>query len=447
MADNAIARPKAVFIGPATVGDALKTLRPGWDFLPHAPDINTFRARIDKGTIDRFIQIVLIVDKFFDPQARDASFERLIARLSPHCFFGIVNYNVDNNESILQRVQHERYQGSHPDSQIFFIDRFNPNRSLDESVMTFIDNADENSEEAACILAGKDISEIENRYEEASPIIEAVQSDTLGQVVTVTSSKGGSGKSTIAISLSTYLAHASINSVREGLEEKPLNVVILDLDVRDGQLGFFTGAIEPSVLKIKRYGVSEDVIIDTAIYDEGLKVDLLLAPRSPRAAEELPPDFYVDLIQTLRTMYDYVIIDTSVNYLDPLLEEVAYPIADQIVMVTEFVRPSVLSMGRWIQEVTEPRERNGMNIPKRKIGIVVNKSLSSVNLNKKTIVDIAQNVPIITVVPSNQPLIAHATNVNSMELVLEHEKLRESIQRLAEAIVGNKYTLSQNVTP
>jgi Mrp family chromosome partitioning ATPase len=72
--------------------------------------------------------------------------------------------------------------------------------------------------------------------------------DCLGQVIAVTSSKGGSGKSTVSITLATYLAHSSINSVKEGLLDsngqpvkKPLKVLLLDLDVRDGQVGFFTG--------------------------------------------------------------------------------------------------------------------------------------------------------------------------------------------------------------
>ena len=152
--------------------------------------------------------------------------------------------------------------------------------------------------------------------------------------------------------------------------KKPLKVLLLDLDVRDGQVGFFTGFWKPTVMKLRRFGINREQIEETKIYDEGLKIDVMLAPRRPRSAEELPPEFYVELITYLRSMYDYIILDTSVNYLDPLLEKVAYPMADLIVMVTEVVSTSVFSMARWVQEVTSPLDQNGMAIPKRKIGIV-----------------------------------------------------------------------------
>ena len=67
-------------------------------------------------------------------------------------------------------------------------------------------------------------------------------------------------------------------------------------------------------------------------------------------------------------MYDYIILDTSVNYLDPLLEEVAYPMADKIILVTDMGISSVMGMARWIKETTDPKEEGGSGIDKNKIG-------------------------------------------------------------------------------
>jgi MinD-like ATPase involved in chromosome partitioning or flagellar assembly len=269
--------------------------------------------------------------------------------------------------------------------------------------------------------------------------------NTLGQVVAVTSSKGGSGKSTMSLSLATYIAHASIAAVKEGLEARPLKVVVLDLDVRDSQVGFFTGPYRPTVLNLRKNGISPETIADTAIYHDGLKLDVILGPRKPRAAEDLPPEFYVDLIQTLRGLYDYVILDTSVQYTDPLLEKVAYPIADQIIMVTEVAIPSVHSMFRWIKEVTNPPEQNGMGIPKQKIAIIVNKSLGQVHLSGKEIVENAQGIPILTAIPSNQRLIVLATNLSAIQAVLRDNSIKEAVGRAVKAIVGDKYQLSDNL--
>lgn len=444
--------PNVLYIGPGAVGDAIVKMRPEWNFFPHVPDISTFRAGLSNQSIDNNIQIVMIVDKFFDPQARDTSFEKLVASLSPYCMFCVISYNPDNQGPIQDRVEHERFTGSFPDGKIYFVNAKRPNRSIDEAVDNFLADPAPDAEEAAAIISGgsytPQVPQVANPEASAAVRVTAPpipKGDTLGQVIAVTSSKGGSGKSTVSITLATYLAHASINAVKEGLEKKPLKVLLLDLDVRDGQVGFFTGFWKPTVMKLRRFGISKEQIEETKIYDEGLKIDVMLAPRRPRSAEELPPEFYVELISNLRTMYDYIILDTSVNYLDPLLEKVAYPMSDLIVMVTEVVSTSIYSMARWVQEVTSPLDQNGMNIPKRKIGIVVNKSLKSVNMTGKKIAENAQEVPIVSVIPSNQRLIAHATNVNSMEVLLEHDDLRPSFARLAESIVGDKYTLSKIV--
>lgn len=458
---NEQAVPNVVYIGPAGVGDALAKMRDDWNFYPHVPDISTFRAGLANEQISNNIQIVIIVDKFFDPQGRDTSFEKLVASLSPYCMFCVVSYKDDLKGIILDRVEQERFSSNLPDGSVFFVSSGQPRKTLEAAVDGFLAKPPADALEAASIISGGDyvqpeLEQSDGYPQESAPVqvtsAPIPKGDTLGQVIAVTSSKGGSGKSTVSITLATYLAHASINSVKEGLKDKsgnpvkrPLKVILLDIDVRDGQVGFFTGEWQPTVMKLRRFGISKETIESTKIYDKGLKIDVMLAPRRPRSAEELPPEFYVELITHLRSMYDYVILDTSVNYLDPLLEKVAYPMADLIVMVTEVVSTSVFSMARWVQEVTSPLEKDGMNIPKRKIGIVVNKSLKSVNMSGKKIKENAQDVPVVTVIPSNQRLIAHATNVNSMEVLLEHDDLRPSFRRLAESIVGDKYPLSQTV--
>lgn len=452
-------KPKAIYIGDYRVGEALASLRPDWDFLPFVKDITTLWDGLDSGDIDNNIQILLVLDQFFDPKGEDNSLESLVSNMLPYCFLGVVNYREQFKEQMKERIQYQADADGASDYEFFFINAKKPNLSLDLAIKKFI--AESPLREVAAIIAGKDPSEnlveaVETRVAEEVPSTLSTSvsqdaffndgpSDYLGQVVAITSSKGGSGKSTVAVSLATYLAHSSLNSVKEGLEAKPLKVIILDLDVRDGQLGFLTGNSKPTVINLRINGVSPEVIEQTVIHSSRLKVDLLLAPKRPRNSDDTPPDFYVELIHNLRKMYDYIILDTSVNYLDPLLEKVAYPTADQIVFVTDIVVNSVFSMTRWIQEVTGPREKNGMGISKSKIGIVVNKSLSNVNMPGEKIARSALNIPVISAIPSNPKLVAHAANMQSMEVLLKHKDLYPAIRRLARSIAGTKYKLSNNV--
>lgn len=442
------AKPKVIFVGDPRIGSFFEERKSEWNFEAYAENIMSVWTGLKSGKIDNQSQVILISDQFFDKNARDDSLEQLVAAMAPYCFVGIINYNEEQKENMRSRIEARQEALSATDAKFYFIQRKSPIRSLDLAVRDYIQTS--GNESVIAILEGREVieEEIEEEPEEdysSYNKVNEVSSKYLGQVVAVTSSKGGSGKSTVALMLATYLAHSSVNSVREGKAEEPLKVCVLDLDVRDGQIGFLTNHGSPTVINLRIKGVSQETIEETVIHSSRLKVDLLLAPKKPRHSDETPPDFYVELIHNLRRMYDYVILDTSVNYLDPLLEKVAYPTADQIVFVTDIVVNSVLSMARWVHEVTSPKAAGGMGIPKGKIGIVVNKALAQVSMSGEKIVKSAQGIGIVTAIPSNPKIIAHAANMSAMEVLLKHPDLVPAIERLAWAVVGNKYRLSKNV--
>lgn len=454
------APPRALYIGPPQVGKALEELRPEWDFQPTVPNIAALWEGLVEGSISNDIQIILVIDLFFDQTGQDKAFEKLVAQMGPYCFLGIINYKENLREHMREQISNEAYSigADSADVHYYFIDPQKPNPSLDEALNKYV--SESNNDEVISIITGRTTSE-EKKIRDEQKALEAENnpekeyaekysneepSKYLGQVVAVTSSKGGSGKSTVAVSLASYLSHASHNSVREGLADRPLKVIILDLDVRDGQLGFLTGNTRPTVINLRLNGISKETIEETVIHSSRLKCDLLLAPKRPRHSDDTPPEFYVELIHLLRRMYDYIILDTSVNYLDPLLEKVAYPTADQIIFVTDIVVNSIFGMTRWIQEVTKPKDQNGMGINANKIGIVVNKSLSNVAMPGERIAGAALGIPVITIIPSNPKIVAHAVNMQSMEVLLRHKDLYPAIRRLAKASVGNKYKLSDDVS-
>lgn len=439
-------KPNAVFIGPEKIMDVIAREKPEWEFI-HVNTPQEFQMKLETGEISNYFQIIFIIDHFFDPTGENILFEQTIAYFSPYCLVNVLSYHPEYQDSIRNRFEEESYQIGTDAGDIYFIPkRGGVLNSVDNAVAKFTRNPTETNRGAVDTLLGYTNPSI-LQQEDASggsiaPPEKMRDNPYLGQVVAVTSSKGGSGKSTVAISLATYLAKASREAVKKGESDRELKVIILDLDIRDGQVGFFTGVVKPTVLQIRTKGVSEESIKETRQHVKRLGLDVILAPRRARSADDLPPDFFVDLIQKLKTMYDYVFLDTSVNYTDPLLEKVAYPIADQILMVTELVAPSVFSMARWIQEVTEPRSRQGMGISKKKIGIIVNKAISDVGMDGSSLKQNTQGLQILTAIPSNQRLIAHATNSNSMDVILEESHIRQAYKRLALMVVGKKHPLA-----
>jgi MinD-like ATPase involved in chromosome partitioning or flagellar assembly len=441
--------PKAIFIGREDIGNAISSLRPEWDFLPPVDSIESLWSGLADGSIDNNVQVLFILDTFFDPSGTNTSFEKVVSTMSPWCFFGIIKYRENQESAIRERIDSEAYMnGAGDDPLFFFIDPTKPNETIDTALNQFIRQS--KASDAIKVLTGRDMAEpqpTEVAIESSSksslgPVKE--DSPYLGQIVAITSSKGGSGKSTISLSLGTYLAHASEASVDKKIEKRRLKIIVVDIDIRDGQLGFLTGYSKPTIINMRLNGINEETLEKTIITSKRLKVDLLLAPKRPRNSEDTPPDFYIELLQFLRERYDYVLLDTSVNYLDPLLEKVAYPTADQIVFITDIVVNSVFSMTRWINEVTNDHNKEGMGINRNKIGVVVNKALAEVNMSSEKIQRGAMGLPIISVIPSNPKLAAHAANLQSMELLLKHQEIRASIRRLAKAVVGKKYQLSDD---
>lgn len=272
----------------------------------------------------------------------------------------------------------------------------------------------------------------------------------LGQIIAVASSRGGVGKTSLSIGIASYLAQASEVTVAQGLvnrngrsADRPLKVLLIDLDLRDGQLGAMTGFWKPTVMKIRRFGINQEQIEETPIYDETLKIDLLLAPRRPRSADELPPRFYEELIDALRPLYDYIILDTSVNYLDPLFEDVVYPKADLILLATDpFAN---VSMAKWIAEVTETELRGGMGISKGKIQVIPNKTFKDEHI--RMVHEISHGLSVVAPVPLRPKVFANALSNGEMVALFEDGQLREAFAEIASSIVGDRYPLAKLPDP
>lgn len=258
-----------------------------------------------------------------------------------------------------------------------------------------------------------------------------------GFVIASTSSKGGSGKSTVGLCTAAMFYHSSRIATEQGLRDRPLDIVVVDMDTRDGQIGFFIGSTSPSVLNIiTGLDYSREAIKRNLVYVPRLGVHTLLAPKRASTADYGTPEVYLEIINKLRTMFDVVILDTSVNYLDPLIKSVILPVSDAVIFVTTLSLGSIFGMTRWIQEVTEPfNAETPAIISKDKIGIVVNQAIAGVNVEKNNLEEAAEEVPIISYIPMDSRAVIHATNTRSLdEIVLRHPTIAPAYYDIVEIL-------------
>lgn len=256
-----------------------------------------------------------------------------------------------------------------------------------------------------------------------------------GQVtMAVTSSKGGSGKSTIAMLVAAQIAHSSQRAFEQGLVDRPKKVVLVDMDTRDGQVASLVGQYIPTALNIRvSPSWDEDTILANIVHDDRLGIDALLAPVRPRTADDVGPDFYRHVIRMLQRTHDVVVMDTSVNYLDPLISTVCLPEATAILFVTTLATTSVQGMARALQEITQTPENGGMGIPRTKIGIVVNQAVTEVGMERDQVLQAALKVPMVGSIPLATKDVLTCTNYNRMHRLLEHPALGPAYFSLAQA--------------
>jgi CobQ/CobB/MinD/ParA nucleotide binding domain protein len=220
-----------------------------------------------------------------------------------------------------------------------------------------------------------------------------------GRVIAFTSSKGGVGKSTTALSVATALVEQSKKAVATGLEDRELKVCLVDLDTQDAQDGFFIKEYDPpTVVGLYRDAINnkapngtsqitEESIMRHVVPSEYLGFDTLLGPKVSMDALKISHVFYRDVIQALRQYYDVVVIDTAVNYMSPLLNDVVYPLAYKTYYLVEPQSPAVLSMTRWVLYLLDQQKSKNIH-NKDKIRVVINKHAGKMG-DGNNVVDLA----------------------------------------------------------
>jgi len=251
--------------------------------------------------------------------------------------------------------------------------------------------------------------------------------------ITVTSSKGGSGKSTVSILLAATIARASAEA------GDPLSVCLLDLDTRDGQVASLIGKFMPTALNIRVQPVwDEERIRRNLVRAESLGIDTLLAPIRPRTADTVGPDFYRTIVRSLQRMYDVVIMDTSVQYLEPLIADVAFRESEEILFVTTLASTAIQGMARALREMTAPADESGLGVPRDRIGIIVNQSVANVGMERDQVLAAGLGVPVVGVIPLATRDVLTATNLNRMDALLEHPLLGPAYSDLARACLPDR---------
>jgi Flp pilus assembly CpaE family ATPase len=408
-----------------------------WDTQRPVETIDDMWNGLNDGSLSTETEIVLFLDVYMNGFIDELS--TAIATFASEALVMVIYYDPSNHPTLAGYVN-AKVQGA----KFFPIDATGDLGSqIHDSTVAYSQMRLSDSASTQQAVIEEELSlGVEETYEE--PVQEKFSNQSRGLIIASTSSKGGSGKTTVALCTASMLYHASRIATEKGLRDRPLNVCIIDMDTRDGQIGFLLGQYAPTALNLfVDNDRTPEGMLKHLIKDDRLGIHVLLAPKRARTAEYLTPEFYQDVIQKLSTMFDVVILDTSVHYLDPLLGSVVLPISDAIMFVTNLSIGSVYGMNRWMDEVTTPLEEGGSGIDRSKIGVVVNQSAPDLGIDQNLLEHAAGGAHLLVAIPLDSAAVISASNHNRLnDIVLHHQYISPAYYKIITQIMPDEAFVS-----
>lgn len=210
------------------------------------------------------------------------------------------------------------------------------------------------------------------------------------QVVTVFSTKGGVGKSTVALNLAVALSDAG------------RNVCLLDLDVQCGDIAIML-QLSPtrSLSDLATFGAELDAeaVRSLAIpYSETLSV--IASPLSFEGVDDVTPDRLVALFDLLADLYDVVVVDTTGTFDEHTI--VALDRSDDLILVGTLDIPSLKNLKLAVSTL------DLLEIARDHWHLVLNRADAKAGVSDK---DYAQtlDLPVSAMLPTDRAVLA-ATN-------------------------------------
>ncbi|MBN2795028.1 MAG: response regulator [Clostridia bacterium] len=187
------------------------------------------------------------------------------------------------------------------------------------------------------------------------------------KLVSLYSFKGGVGKSVIALNLSVILANK--------LNKK---VLLVDLDLHFGDISLLTNKhMEKTILDFVDDAVDDYENMKGYLHNYCTNLDILFAPLSPEGAEYISKDVIKKIFEMASEQYDYIIVDTGVNFEEHTLFTLDH--SDLIFFVSSMEMTSIKNskLGLGVMK--------SLNYDDEKVKVIINLGNEKFGVSKKDI--------------------------------------------------------------
>jgi pilus assembly protein CpaE len=239
-----------------------------------------------------------------------------------------------------------------------------------------------------------------------------------GRVITFYSPKGGAGCTTLAVNLAVAL-HS---------EETP--TVIVDASLQYGDVAmFFNEQGKNTLLDIapRVEDLDPETVEQIMIKHQVSGLHILAAPQRPEQADKLTVQQFADVLESLRRMYSYIVLDTSSYLNDVTLAALDH--SDAVVLVTTQDIPSIKNARLFLELLP------GLGVDREHLIFVVNKYDKRIGITPDRI---GENLKekVGAVIPLDERTVIPAVN-RGIPFMLDNSKMQpvaRGIFTLAEAV-------------
>ncbi len=247
------------------------------------------------------------------------------------------------------------------------------------------------------------------------------QSLEMGKVITVFSTKGGIGKTTIATNLAVALAI-----------ETGDNVGMIDADLQFGDVGLFLNILPQATCAdlIKDIDNLDATLLEGYLTPFNANVKVLPAPFRPEQAETISGQHLATILKTMRGMFQYIVVDTAPVFNDTMLS--VLDASDQVLVISSMDLPTIKNV-KLCLEIME-----SINYSPEKIKLVLNRANSEGGLELREVEE-SLHYSFTATLPSEGKIVVSAVN-KGVPFVVSHPEaeVSKSMFGLARTIAGRE---------
>jgi pilus assembly protein CpaE len=221
-----------------------------------------------------------------------------------------------------------------------------------------------------------------------------------GKIVTIYSPKGGTGCTTIAVNLALTL------------NNEDTRVALVDGNLQFGDVAVFINEQGKNTiidLAPRAEELDPEIVEDVMLKHAASGLHVLAAPTRPEYAEKVSSSQFAKVLEYLRQLYAYVIVDTSAFLTDITLS--AIDISDLVVLVTTQDIPSIKNCRLFLDLLQT------LGVERDRILFVMNRYDKRINITPDRVTENLKQ-EVVSVIPLDEATVTKAVN-RGVPFVLE----------------------------